>query len=128
MTQMMFFYIVATGFGIKAVHNMANYKKYVEDCHNHLYISASSSTHSGTPHIKKKLTTRCAGNVAGMGEECINTTESNTSLRKHRPRWKDNITVDLKENVYQSVVWTELANNTRESWAVLKTLIKFRVL
>ena len=32
------------------------------------------------------------------------------------------------ENVYQSVGWTELANNTRQSWAFLKSLIKFGVL
>jgi hypothetical protein len=124
----MFFYVAATGFGIKTIHNTANCKKYVEDCHNHLYISASSSMHNGTPHIKTKIKTRCVGNVAGMEEKCINTPESNAPLRKHRRRWKDNITVDLKENVYQSVSWTELANNTRHSWAILKTLIKFGVL
>jgi len=36
---------------------MFNCKKYVEDCHNHLYISGSSSMHNGTPHIKTKLNT-----------------------------------------------------------------------
>jgi hypothetical protein len=106
---------------------MANCKKYI-DCHNNLYICASSSTHNGTPHIKTKLTRRCAGNVAGMRRKCISTPESDMLLRKHRRRWKDIITVGLKGNVYQSVGWTELANNTRQLWVVLQTLIEFRVL
>jgi hypothetical protein len=95
----MFFYIVATGLSIKTVRNMTNCKKYVADCHNHLYIYASSSTFKGTPHIETKLNERLASNVACMEEKCLCTPESNTPLPKHKLRWKDNITLDLKENV-----------------------------
>ena len=46
--------------------------------------------------------------------------EEKRPLGKPRIRWEDNIEIDLKEIVSESVDWIYLAQDKKKCWAVVK--------
>jgi hypothetical protein len=76
---------------------------------------------------------RWAGHVALMGERksvyrvLVGKPEGKKPLGKHRPRWKDNIKMDLQEVGCGGMDWMELAEN-RDRWrALVNEVMNLRV-
>jgi hypothetical protein len=73
-----------------------------------------------------------SGAVAIMGEQKWMQYSSwkfgrkKTTLRL-RPRWEDNIKIDLKVTGYESVDWVQLVQDRVQKLALMKTVMNFRV-
>jgi hypothetical protein len=83
--------------------------------------------------VVKSRKMRWAGHVARMGEErgvhkvLVGKPEGKRPLGKPRPRWEDNIKMDLREVGGCRWKWRELAQD-RDGWlALVSTVNKFRV-
>jgi hypothetical protein len=53
--------------------------------------------------------------------------EGKRRLGRPRRRWEDNIKMDLREIVFGSVDWIHLAQNRDRRWALVNTVVNFRV-
>jgi hypothetical protein len=76
---------------------------------------------------------RDAGHVARMGEKrnayriLVGIPEEKKPLGRPRRRWVDNITMDLREIVWDGMNWIDLAQN-RDQWrALVNTVMNLRV-
>ena len=82
--------------------------------------------------VVKSSRMRWAGHVARMGEGrgvhrvLVEKPEGKRTLGKHRRRWEDNIAMDLRE-VGRGGDWMELAQNRDRLWALVNTVMNFRV-
>jgi len=71
-----------------------------------------------------------AGHVACMGDRrgayrvLEGKHEGKRQLGKPRPRWEDNIKIDLTEISCEGVDWIDLAVDTDKCWAVVNTVMK----
>ena len=71
---------------------------------------------------------RWAGHVARMEERkgvcrvLVGKPEGKKSFGRHRPRWEDNIKMDLQEVGCGNMDWIELAQE-RDSWRALVTAV-----
>jgi ribosome biogenesis protein Nip4 len=74
-----------------------------------------------------------AENVAGMGEVrnaykiLIGKPESKRPLRRPRRRWEDNIRMYLREIGCEVVDWIHLAQDTDQWWALVNTVMNYRI-
>jgi hypothetical protein len=48
-------------------------------------------------------------------------------LERHRCRLEDNVEVHVKKIVLERVKWIDLAENMYKHWAVLNTVVNFRI-
>jgi hypothetical protein len=77
---------------------------------------------------------RWAGHVACMGEESnvyrllMGKPERKRLLGRPRRRWEDGIRVDLRAIGLGSVDWIQLAQDRDRWWALVNTVMNFRVL
>ena len=66
----------------------------------------------------------------GGGERCAQGSSGETRgerpLRRPKPRWEDNIKLDLQE-VGRGGDWMELAQDRDTCWALVNTVMNFRV-
>jgi hypothetical protein len=53
--------------------------------------------------------------------------ERERPLRRPRRRWENNIRMDLMERGWEVVHWTHLAQDRGQWWALVKTVVNFRV-
>jgi hypothetical protein len=53
--------------------------------------------------------------------------EGKRQLGRPRRRWEDNIKVDLQEVGYGAMDWIDLAEDRDRWWALVNTVINFRV-
>jgi hypothetical protein len=76
---------------------------------------------------------RWAGHVARMGEKTntyrilVGNPEGEKSLERPRPRWMDNIKMDLREIGWDGMDWIDLAQDRHQWRALVNTVINFRV-
>jgi hypothetical protein len=54
-------------------------------------------------------------------------TKGKRSLRKPRRRWDDNIKMDLREIGWGGMDWIHVAEDGGQWWAVVNTVMNFRV-
>ena len=76
---------------------------------------------------------RWVGHVARVGESrgvyrvLVGKNEGKRSLRRPRPRWEDNIKMDLQEVRWRGMAWIDLAQD-RDSWrALVNAVMNFLV-
>jgi hypothetical protein len=76
---------------------------------------------------------RWAGQVTRMGEKrntyriLVGKSEGKRPLGRPRSKWVDNIKIDLREIVWDSMDWIELAQDRDQWWALVKTMMNIRV-
>jgi len=94
---------------------------------NDLYFSRN------TVRVIKSRRMRWAGHVVCMGQRrgvyrvLVGKPEGKSPLGRHRPRWEDNIKMDLRDVGCRDVDWTELAQD-RDRWrALVNAVMKLRV-
>jgi len=66
------------------------------------------------------------GEGRGVHRVLVEKPEGKRTLGKHRRRWEDNIAMDLRE-VGRGGDWMELAQNRDRLWALVNTVMNFRV-
>jgi hypothetical protein len=67
------------------------------------------------------------GERRGVYRILVGKPEGKRQLGRHRPRWDDNIKMDLKEVGCESMDWFELAHD-RERWrALVNAIMNLRV-
>jgi len=82
--------------------------------------------------VVKSRRMRWTGHVALMGEGrvvhrvLVGKPEGKRPLMRHRRRWEDNIKMDLRE-VGGGGDWMELAQDRARWWALVNTVMNFRV-
>jgi hypothetical protein len=54
--------------------------------------------------------------------------EGKRPLGRPRRRWEDNIRMDLKKKERESVNWIHLAQDSDQWWALVNTVMNFRVI
>ena len=63
----------------------------------------------------------------GVYRVLVGKPEGKSPLGRHRPRWEDNIKMDLRDVGCRDVDWTELAQD-RDRWrALVNAVMKLRV-
>jgi len=83
--------------------------------------------------VVKSRRMRWAGHVAGMGEDrgvqrvLMGKPEGKRPLGRPRRRWEDNIKMDLREVRGGRGDWMELAQGRDRWWALVGTVMDFRV-
>jgi hypothetical protein len=76
---------------------------------------------------------RWVGHVARMGEVrgaykiLVGRPEGRRPLGRPRSRWEDNIKMDLREIGFGDVDWIHLAQDRDRWWALVNTVMNFRV-
>jgi hypothetical protein len=68
--------------------------------------------------------------MGGMRNEykiLVGKPEGKRSLVRTRRRWEDNIKMDLREILWESVDWMYLAQDRDQWWAVVNTVMNLRV-
>jgi hypothetical protein len=97
------------------------------------YIASSILMLQCMVRVIKSRRMRWAGHVARMGEGrdmyrvLVGKAEGKRPLGRHRPRWENNIGVDLREVGCGCVDWMELAQD-RDRWrALVSAVMNFRV-
>jgi hypothetical protein len=76
---------------------------------------------------------RWAGHVAGMGERrgiyrvLVGKPEGKRLLGRPRPRWGDNVKVDLQEVGCWGMDWIELAEERDRWWALVNVVMNHQV-
>ena len=63
----------------------------------------------------------------GVHKVLVGKPEGKRALRRPRRRWKDNITMDLQEVGWGCGDWMELAQDRDRWWALVSTVMNFRV-
>ena len=76
---------------------------------------------------------RWAKHVARIGKRrgthrfFVGKSEGKRSLGRPRPRWEDNIKMDLQEVRCRGMDWIELTQNRDSWWALVNAVMKLRV-
>jgi hypothetical protein len=101
-------------------------KLHNEEFHN-LFCSSSII------RMIKSRRMRWAGHVAGMGENrnayriLVGKPEGKRPLGRPRPRWEDNIKMDLGEIGWGGVDWIDLGEDRDQRRALVNTVMNLRV-
>jgi len=83
--------------------------------------------------VIKSRRMRWAGHVAHMGERrgiyriLVGKPEGNRPLGRPRPRWEDNIKMDLQEVGCRGMDWVELAQNRHRWRALVNSVMNLRI-
>jgi hypothetical protein len=80
--------------------------------------------------VMKSRRLRWAGHVARMGERrgvLVGKPEDRRPLGRPRRRREDNIKMDLREVGWRDIDWINLAQDRNRWWAVVYTVMNFRV-
>jgi hypothetical protein len=56
------------------------------------------------------------------------TADGKRPFGRHRGRWEDNIRMDLREIGYEDLGWIRVGQDRDQWWAVVNTVMNFRVL
>jgi len=83
--------------------------------------------------VIKSRRMRWAGHVASVGEGrgsyriLVGRPEGKKLLGRPRPRWEDNIKLDLREIGIDGANWIQLVQDRVQLWACVNTIINLRV-
>ena len=83
--------------------------------------------------VIKSRRLRWAGHVAHMGDRrgvysvLVEKFEGKKPFGKPRPRWEENIKMDLQEVGFEGMDWIELAQDRDRWWALVNAVRNFRV-
>ena len=98
-------------------------------------FSCFSQLHTSPNNVRviKSRIMRWAGHVALMGDRrgvlrvLVGKPEGKRPLGRPRPRWEDNIKMELQEVGYWSTDWIELAQDRNRWQTLVNAVMKFRV-
>ena len=114
-------------FGPKRDEVIEEWRKLHNEELNDLYRSPN------IVRVIKLRITRWAGHVARVGERkdqyrvSMRKPEGKRPLGRPRPRWEDNIKIELQEVRCDGMDWVELAQDRDRWWVLVNEVMKFRV-
>ena len=74
-----------------------------------------------TGHVARMRESRCAYRVL------VGKPERNRTLRRPRPRWENNIKIDLQEVRCEGMAWIDMAQDRNRRRAVVNAVMNLRV-